>query len=212
MSLRNLLDCAIVEPSSQAVVVEDLELETSAIQQLLQYGDYFPRHPVLCRIPTVLPEKKRQVDGGDNLCTKNAKGTTRLESGVFLWWCLDCQNSVGFSVLDSAESPHHAFATLRTRFSRSPSVVVYDNTCNLSEYCLNHDPLFFSDPLIDALYFVNHVNCSPVLAAKQYQSMNGVSTVMHEQKNTLLCQLKELAPLMSYQTLVYLLCFAIAFA
>ena len=189
--------------------IEDLAVDLTPIDELLTYGDFFPRHPIIRRIPTVKPEKKeKDVD----VCTKNTKGTTRLAPGVFLWWCLDCSLNVGFTVLDSAESAHHAFATLRTRFDKPPSIVVYDNACNLSEYCLNRDPFFFSDTLflVDALHFSNHVNCSPVYYVKQYRSMVGVSSVMHEQKNSLLHHLKDLAPLMAFQTFAYLLCFAVA--
>lgn len=39
-----------------------------------------------------------------------------------------------------------------------PTTVVYDNTCNLFEYCLNRDPIHFKETifLVDGLHWPNH--------------------------------------------------------
>jgi hypothetical protein len=45
------------------------------------------------------------------------------------------------------ESPRDAFAVLYTRKDREelPKYVVYDNSCQLRNYCMRREPAFFSD-------------------------------------------------------------------
>ena len=40
----------------------------------------------------------------------------------------------------------------------APEVVIYDNACNLHQYCLNRDPVFFANTLmvVDGLHWDNH--------------------------------------------------------
>ena len=83
--VRSALDVAKKTLNSdlgeRGVSIEELAVEFIAIEELLTYGDYFPRHPVLRRIPTVEPERKPKDDSP--ICTKVAKGTTRLWELVF---------------------------------------------------------------------------------------------------------------------------------
>ena len=65
----------------RGVSIEQLAVEFTAIEELLTYGDYFPSHPVIRRIPTVEAERKPKDDSP--ICTKVAKGTTRLWELVF---------------------------------------------------------------------------------------------------------------------------------
>ena len=56
------------------------------------------------------------------------------------------------------ESPNVPFTILRTRFATPPEVVIYDNSCNLSAYCLRRDPGFFKNTkfVVDRFHFKNH--------------------------------------------------------
>ena len=77
------------------------------------------------------------------------------------------------------ESPNTPFTILRTRFKKgcsiiiinyviliiAPKVIIYDNACNLHNYCLNRDPLFFMDTwfLVDRLHWSNHTGMYKLL-------------------------------------------------
>lgn len=43
-------------------------------------------------------------------------------------------------------------------FFSAPSVIIYDNACNLHSYCMNRDPIFFKKTrfLVDRLHWRNH--------------------------------------------------------
>lgn len=93
----------------------------------------------------------------------------------------------GFQVLRVAESPNAPFTILFSRFNQSksynfsllytkvtnqnkcyifslfiyvsgPEVIIYDNGCNLHNYCLNREPVFFklSWFLVDRFHWPNH--------------------------------------------------------
>ena len=40
----------------------------------------------------------------------------------------------------------------------APSVIIYDNACNLHSYCLNREPVFFKQSLmlVDRFHWPNH--------------------------------------------------------
>lgn len=73
------------------------------------------------------------------------------------------------------ESPNVPFSVMYTRLSQgtsclkteydvmslyptAPSTVIYDNACNLHNYSLNREPLFFKDTwfLVDRFHWRNH--------------------------------------------------------
>ena len=60
--------------------------------------------------------------------------------------------------MEQAESPNIPFTVLRTRFEKAPSVVVYDNACNLQAYAFNRDPGYFKSTLfvVDRFHWFNH--------------------------------------------------------
>jgi hypothetical protein len=73
-----------------------------------------------------------------------------------------------------------------------PKTIIYDNACNLSEYCLNRAPELFQDTmfLVDAFHFGGHTNCSSSFNSGMHRSLDGFSSVLHEQKNALIAKSK----------------------
>ncbi len=57
-----------------------------------------------------------------------------------LFYCLNHGKCLGFQILKEAESPKHVFDFLFSRLEKAPTTVVYDNACNLSEYCMAREP------------------------------------------------------------------------
>ena len=71
----------------------------------------------------------------------------------------------GFQVMDNGESPNIPFTIIRTRFPKAPSVVVYDNACNLQKYCLLRDPGFFKCTkfFVDKMHWWNHTGITNIV-------------------------------------------------
>ena len=64
--------------------------------------------------------------------------------------------------MDSHESPRHPFKIFRSRFSRPPKLIVYDNACKLHQYCLNRELAHFSHTqfAVDRFHWKGHTGCS----------------------------------------------------
>ncbi|XP_069105019.1 uncharacterized protein [Argopecten irradians] len=126
-----------------------------------------------------------------NQCSKSSTGHPSLLPGVFT---LFCKHGVcyGFEVMKYHESPNVPFTILRSRFQKAPSLVVYDNACNLHTYCLNRDPLFFKDTQfrVDALHFRNHKACGPSYELKGYPQHQSLNSQVVEQSNARLQRIK----------------------
>ena len=79
----------------------------------------------------------------------------------------------GFEVMRVHESPNTPFNVLFTRFPQgtriiiviicnlsiiaAPSTVIYDNACNLHQYCLNREPVYFKHTwfLVDRFHWLS---------------------------------------------------------
>ena len=83
----------------------------------------------------------------------------------------------GFEVMRISESPNIPFTCIFERFKKgndnlitascdtwfillhaAPATIIYDNCCNLHQYCLNREPLFFQESwfIIDRFHWPNH--------------------------------------------------------
>ncbi|XP_078700649.1 uncharacterized protein LOC144927205 [Branchiostoma floridae x Branchiostoma belcheri] len=87
-------------------------------------------------------EADTKSNGSQGSCRKESYGHPSLTPGIFTMFC---RHGVcyGFDCMTSCESPRHPFQIFRTRFSRAPNVIVYDNACKLHQYALNREPHFF---------------------------------------------------------------------
>ncbi|XP_041922771.1 uncharacterized protein LOC121686464 [Alosa sapidissima] len=114
---------------------------------------FFPSLPVIRQRGHYLADSKQSKPA----CHKNASGHPSLLPGVFL---IHCEHGIcyGFQMMVKHESPDTPFTVLKTRFMEMPKVVIYDNSCNLHQYCLNRDRLSFKKTwfLVDRLHWKNH--------------------------------------------------------
>lgn len=69
---------------------------------------------------------------------------------------------LGFFLMVNPESVETVFTFLYSRCEDGKLIVVYDNACNLMEFCLNREPYYFKDTifLVDRVHWDNHVNCT----------------------------------------------------
>ncbi|KAL3871729.1 hypothetical protein ACJMK2_039712 [Sinanodonta woodiana] len=90
-------------------------------------------------------------------CTKKGSTHPSLTPGIFT---LSCVHGIcyGFQMMEDIESCNLPFTILITRFMIAPKLVIYDNACNLHNYCLNRDPVFFRETwfLVDRFHWCNH--------------------------------------------------------
>ncbi|KAI8893110.1 hypothetical protein BC833DRAFT_569508 [Globomyces pollinis-pini] len=173
---------------------------------LFNSGSFFPSRPPVRKITNILFGNRNE-----QTCNKDAKLPGKFGSGVLLYWCGEHRFCLGFSVLESAESLQEVYTTLIARFPILPKVIIYDNGCNLHEYFLNRSPNVLKETIIlsDGFHWKNHINCAPTYDSKLYPFLDGLSSVLHEQKNAVLDKLKLSSCFMNYDSfcliLIYIL-------
>ena len=174
----------------------------SVQEELMKTGVCFPGRPAHSIIDRKLFMQKL-IDA----CTKKyTSATSKQGAGVVCFWCANHGCCLGWVFLTSAESCEVVFTTLVTRFQVMPKVIVYDNGCNLSDYCLNRAPALFNNTifLVDAFHYKSHVNCSLSFNSKLSGCMNGKASVMHEIKNSVLAKNKVPSMYMRFDTFIYM--------
>eukprot|EP00112_Aurelia_sp_Birch-Aquarium-sp1_P017171 Seg3960.3 transcript_id=Seg3960.3/GoldUCD/mRNA.D3Y31 product="hypothetical protein" protein_id=Seg3960.3/GoldUCD/D3Y31 len=129
-------------------------------------------------------------------CHKMSKGHLTLLPGVFTMFC-EHEICYGFEIMLTNESPDVPFTVLFTRFIIGPDVVIYDNACNLHDYCLNRSPQFFMETkfLVDRLHWRNHTGCSGGYNMATYPDYKHINSQINEQMNSCL---KRIKPSLSY--------------
>ena len=189
--LRYILDLSkvIVEPTLYPDNYHEVDEEDRSYDDndnLLKTGVYFPNHPI------VRTCAHTNISGSENSCTKNYQSSAKLGAGIILFWCAKHRLCIGFVLLESAESCEYVYSTLVSRFKVIPKTIIYDNACNLSEYCMNRAPHLFMDTkfFVDAFHYSGHTNCCRSFNSFLHKSLYKISSVVHEQKNALLAKSK----------------------
>lgn len=165
--------------------------------ELLNTGCFFPSHRILKLIDTI-GIKRNEFE-----CTKVYKQAGYLAPGVLYFFCVQHQKCIGFVILKSAESPKLITELLLTRFAKMPSIVLYDNACNLSEFVLNRYPKPFLETkfYVDGFHYSSHVNCGPCYNASEHPSLTKeLNTSLVEQKNAQLRYMKQTSPYLKFVT------------
>ncbi|GAQ87753.1 hypothetical protein KFL_003750030 [Klebsormidium nitens] len=150
------------------------------------------------------------VKGGSK-STKKGKRPHRSR-GAFLFCCPHRVIS-GFHFFLRGESPRDAFAVLYTRKDREdlPKFVVYDNACQLRNYCMRREPAFFSDVtfVVDRFHYAKagaevH-KCGPSNATEYYDALRWVNTSAVESVNSFLKKFRVLGWYSGLQSLMVFL-------
>jgi hypothetical protein len=125
------------------------------------------------------------------VCTKYTYNPRDRSPGVFLVHCLDCGNTVGFTVMDHHESPRTLFDTVFQRWPIPPLLIVYDNACNAHDYALNREPGFFKGTtfLVDAMHFKTHKSCAHAYDIKRHVTHAQLNSQLAEQRVSKICAL-----------------------
>ncbi|XP_077862458.1 uncharacterized protein LOC102804924 [Saccoglossus kowalevskii] len=69
---------------------------------------------------------------------------------------------------------------------KAPSVVIYDNACNLYTYFLNRDLCFIQKTrfYVDRLHWKNHTGCSRAYNLDEYSEWRHLNSQVVEQSNS----------------------------
>ena len=117
-------------------------------------------------------------------CNKEKYRQRALTPGLFLIYCLDCENCVGFVAMRDAESPRTLFEAIYIHWPTPPAVVVYDNSCHAMTYALNREPEWFKSVvwIIDAMHFLGHTGCAHCFNIKQQPRLLRLNSQICEQR------------------------------
>ena len=105
-------------------------------------GFFFPGRPMHSRIKNCILSKAEEKEPP---CNKDYKEAGKYGAGMALFWCGRHRECIGWILLQKSESLEIIYAALVTRFVKLPTYLIYDNACNLYEYCANRAPNLFVD-------------------------------------------------------------------
>lgn len=115
------------------------------VHEFIYYGSYCPKYPIRRKLNHYKVDKEKKSEENSGQCWKHYFSAKKNGRMLMIFSCLDCGCILGFSVLPSSESPKNLFEFIFTRFDVPPSLVMYDNACNASVYCLLREPEFFKN-------------------------------------------------------------------
>ncbi|KAK3599115.1 hypothetical protein CHS0354_016374 [Potamilus streckersoni] len=91
-------------------------------------------------------------------------------------------------MMEDVESPNLPFTILRPRLNIATKLDIYNNACNLRNYCLNRDPVFFRETwfLVDCFHWCNHKGCHVGYNVSHYLQYVHLNSQVAEQRNSTL--------------------------
>ena len=127
---------------------------------------------------------------------------------LFLWFCPVHGHSYGFHIIAGGEGRKDAFASLYKYLEEPPEHIFYDFACQLSEYCLNREPLLFRNTRFwhDLFHSIGHL-CGINFKSGRVQGLEGVNTEICEQVNSFLQCIKYTASHLSQDHFIFFLQF-----
>ena len=150
-------------------------------------GHFYPNLPVKRFVPQYEKDKAAK---SRTACNKFIRCAGKSTPGLFLCFCKKHGKLIGFHAMKYSESVRTVHNLLYSRFTRAPSIIIYDNCCNLHMYALAREPDFYNNTLfvIDRLHENSHGTCSPAYSCDRYVQLRDTNTQIAEQKNSLYVQ------------------------
>ena len=118
---------------------------------------------------------------------KKIPASTQHHSNLFVGICSHGIAQV-CCPMSYSESPRFLFSLLLQYWERAPSLILYDNACHASEYCVNREPDFFKNSVfvIDKFHYRNHTACSRSFNSCLYPNAAVLNSQICEQFNRIL--------------------------
>ncbi len=126
------------------------------------------------------PQKQKSKDGSVDIerdtvveCDREREYFRNKTPGLITLFCPH-DICYGFWMLTENESVKHVFDIFLHRFSEAPHLIHYDRGCQLHQYIMHREPIFFRDTIcrIDITHYKNHVNCSKGYDPNTYRQVN----------------------------------------
>jgi hypothetical protein len=193
-------DLLSAEQSKLYALMDNPYCKNDELKELWATGSFFPGFPIIRRL-----DKMHFLMRTEAKCSKHSTGANILAPGVVLFYCMEHAKCIGFIVQRVAESPSLIFETLVSRFSVMPEVIIYDNACNLFEYCHNRMPNLFKSTrfLIDNFHFFSHINCAPTFDTHHHDHITrNMNTSLCEQKNKKFAKAKSICTFQRFRSFV----------
>ena len=155
---------------------------------------YFSSHGGRIRhLPKYILDKPSKIEEESSSCRKvftdsSKSGTTFL----FLWFDPLHGHCYGFHVINTSEGRKDPFASLYTFMEQCPEAVFYDFSCQLEEYCLNREPMFWRNCHFyhDIFHGFSH-KCSFVYNSRRVPALaRGINSEICEQFNSYIQKIK----------------------
>ena len=117
--------------------------------------------------------------------------------------CAECSICRLSAMMVDAESPRTPFELLYTHWDECPSLVCYDNGCNMDHFILNREPEHFKDMdiAIDHFHHCEHKKCSKCYDSDEFHSL--MNSSLAEQKNSFFADVRSLAVNMTQATCLW---------
>ena len=124
--------------------------------------------------------------------------STQHHSNFFVGICCHGISQIACP-MSYSESPRFLFSLVLEYWEKAPDIIMYDNACHASEFCLNREPTFFKNSrfLIDKFHFINHKACSRTFDSRLYPETSRLNSQVCEQFNRVL---KKIALSAQYST------------
>lgn len=169
------------------------------LKEMYGTGHYFPGYPIKRFIPNV---QVRAPGTKEKQCSKKYKQIGKNTPGVVFFFCMEHEKCIGFVIQAESESPRMISEVLTTRFSVIPEVIMYDNACNLAEFCWMRYPTLFENSIfvVDAFHFNSHTNCCSSFDSSANGSIVNINSSLAEQKNSKVKDFKKTSVFMKART------------
>lgn len=195
--------CKVASSPTQEVF-NQVPLETTARKGTTEFfysGCWYPKNPLLRNVPQYYACKNlkgmavnKQVHTGANVNSP----------GLFLVFCHEHSELIGFHLLKYYESTRTVHDLLLSRFPIAPRIIIYDHACDLHLYSIAREPKFFAETsyYCDKLHYGTHKDCSCAYDPFKHTPLDKENTVIYEQVNS---QIKHTRKSMSKMTQVHFL-------
>ena len=164
-------------------ILEDMDGIKVSSDDQTSYA-FFPNFPIVRPGKTYANTPDQSTE-----CVKIVKMAPSFTSGILT---MICPHGVclGFEAMRKFEGPSSVFDVVRARFPVAPGVIIYDNACNLSRYCMKREPGYFSMTRfwIDRLHWKGHINCHHGFCMDEYPKCTPVMDSTIRDVNSQVCE------------------------
>ena len=130
---------------------------------------------------------------------------------MFFWLCPLHGHCYGGHLIKENEGRKDPFSSLYKYMRDAPDVVFYDNSCQLSQYCLNREPAFFRGTRMyhDVFHGYSH-KCGQAFKSRRIPSLQ-VNSEICEQFNSMLKGIRHIGSHMRQDHFMFLIQFVVHF-